>query len=418
METGRSPRAITILLILLITTLGFATAAPVAAQTPPGTDDPASAAAGWLARQLVDGERFESVYGGVTYPDAGLTADAVLAFDAADVAQDFARRATAWLATEAIMNSYLGYEFDASFAGSHAKLALVAMAQGENPRAFGGIDLIAALRDLQVPSGRLSDLPTDYSSNISQSLGVLALVRAGEDATAAAGFLAANQCADGGFAFAIGVTPCASEPDATGFAVQALLAAGLDEAAGRALDYLESAQRDGGGFGGIGPTEPTNANSTAIAAQALRSGGRDDAADAAIGYLATLQVGCDGPADERGAVAYDTNGVADSAPRATAQAVTALAGIALIDIDNDGDQAAAPVLACAPQPSPTTSEAPTVPTLPGQPSTGPAPQPGAGPDLPATGAPVGPSLWVGALLLLTGAALVLVARRRPSTGDR
>ncbi|RQX27337.1 peptidase, partial [Micromonospora chalcea] len=46
------------------------------------------AAAGWLARQLVDGERFEAVFDGVAYPDQGLTLDAVFAFAAAGVADD------------------------------------------------------------------------------------------------------------------------------------------------------------------------------------------------------------------------------------------------------------------------------------------------------------------------------------------
>ena len=428
MENRRPACAAAVLLALFgALLLAIGGPLPAASGTEPRTGDPAEAAAGWLARQLVEGERFEVVFDGVTYPAQGLTADAVLAFGAADVSQQFAERATAWLAREDVLVNYLGYEFGSSFAGSHAKLALVAMAQDADPRSFGEIDLIGALQDLQAPSGRLSDTPTDFSNAIGQSLGVIALVRAGEDASAAAAFLAGSQCPDGGFAFEFGSSPCASEPDATGFAVQALLAAGgagkygtvgLDDIASRALDYLESVQRDGGGFGGIGPTLPTNANSTAVAAQALRAGGRDDAADAAVGYLLSLQVGCAGPAGQRGAVTYDGNGfTADTAVRSTAQAVPALAGVALIDVDNAGDAAAAPVLACteptsSPTSSPTGSPTSSPTTAPTTSSTNPAPQPGTTPKLPATGAPVGPSLWTGALLILAGALLMMLAVRR------
>ena len=411
MRTGRTLRAIPVLVLLLAAVFGVADATQAAAQNVPQTDDPAQAAAGWLARQLVDGDHFEAEFGGERFPDQGLTADAVIAFDAADVSQSFATQATAWLARPDIMSGYLGDGTAESYAGPHAKLALVAIAQGLDPAAFGGVDLIAGLHSRLMPSGRFSDLSAfgDFSNAITQSLAVITMVRAGSDADAqaGAGYLASAQCDDGGFPLDFEEATCASEPDATGFAVQALLAAGLD--AGAALDYLQGVQRDDGGFGGAGPTEPTNANSTAVAAQALRSGDRDAAADAAVGYLTRLQVGCAGPAEQHGAVAYDASGFeVSTAVRATAQAVTALSGTGLLDVDNTGDAAPAPALACAP---PTTvSPEPTSPPSPSSPS--PAPQPGTGPELPATGAPVVPSLLTGALLILTGLALVLTARRR------
>jgi hypothetical protein len=385
------------------------------------TDDPAQAAAGWLARQLVDGERFETEFDGVIYPDQGLTADAVLAFDAANVAQNFADRATGWLAKPDILNGYLGYTFELSFAGPHAKLALVAIAQGLDPRAFGGVDLIDGLQELQDPSsGRYSDdfgdSDDDFSNAITQSLAIISLIRAEEDVAAGAAYLVGSQCDDGGFPLNFEQPTCTSEPDATGFAVQALLAAGLDDDANAALDYLENVQREGGGFGGAGPTAPTNANSTALAAQALRAGDRDDAADAAVEYLTSLQVGCDGPAEQHGAIAYDGTGFQTStAIRATAQAVPALSGTGLVDVDNAGDSAPAPVLACPPAPSSTTStpsESTTSTT-----TTSPAPQAGAAPELPATGPPTRPLLWTGALLVLAGTGLVLIARLRRSRPD-
>src|SRR5262249_18265011 len=142
--------------VLVLLTAVFGAAAMPASFASPGTENPAEAAAGWLARQLVDGERFEVEFDGVTYPDQGLTADAVLASDAAAVAQEFAGRATSWLASPEILTGYLGSGTE-SYAGPHAKLALVAIAQGLNPRAFGGVNLIQGLQALRAPSGRYSD---------------------------------------------------------------------------------------------------------------------------------------------------------------------------------------------------------------------------------------------------------------------
>ena len=400
--------------LLLTAVLGVALATPavaVAQTGPPATEDPAEAAAGWLASQLVDGERFETEFNGARFPDQGLTADAVLAFDAADVAQEFAGRATTWLGRADILAGYLGDGTAESYAGPHAKLALVAIAQGQDPSAFGGVDLISRLQELQAESGRFSDRSQfgDFSNAITQSLAIISLVRAGEEVAAAADYLATSQCQDGGFPLQFEQPTCTSEADATGFATQAMLAAGRTLDANEALDYLEAAQRDGGGFGGSGPTAGINANSTALAAQALRVGGRDAAADAAVGYLAGLQVGCAGPVEQRGAIAYDENGFDPAnVNRATAQAVTGLVGVGLVDLDNAGDAAAAPVLACA-VPTSTSATTTTITTVT---TTSVAGGPAPGAQLPATGVPARPALGIGALLVLAGAALLVLAGRR------
>jgi len=403
-----------------VTALLTAMFGAAAADTAPKTSDPAQAAAGWLAGQLVNGDHLESEFNGTKFPDPGLTADAVLAFDAAGVAQKFAKQATGWLAKPEILTGYVGDGTSESYAGAHGKLALVAIAQGLDPREFGGVNLIKDLQDLQAASGRYSDHSQypDFSNAIGQSLAVIALLRAGENVTTGAAYLAGSQCDDGGFPLLFEKTPCVSEPDATGFAVQALLAAGLDEAAAKALDYLKAVQREGGGFGGPpgSPTEATNANSTALAAQALHAGGRaadDTAADDAVAYLKSLQVGCAGPAEQHGAVAYTTAGFeSSSASRATAQAVPALSGTGLLEVDNTGDSLPAPVLACAPPSSSTTPAATTSPATTQPAATSPSPQGGSASELPATGSRVLPLLWAGALLVLAGAGLVLVARRR------
>src|SRR6266542_2728018 len=168
--------------------LGLAVLGAVpAASAKTTTTAPAPAAATWLATQLVDGNHLETSFEGTAYPDAGLTADAVLAFDAAKVEQDAAARATTWLATPDVLTGYIGNGGTESYAGAHAKLALVAEAQGVDPAAFGGRDLLAELRALQAKTGRFRDKSQygDFSSGISQALAILALHRAGAGTTLA-----------------------------------------------------------------------------------------------------------------------------------------------------------------------------------------------------------------------------------------
>src|SRR5262249_23117113 len=152
----------------------------------PTTTASAPAAAGWLATGLVDGNHLETSFNGTSFPDQGLTADAVLAFDAAKVGQDAAARATTWLAGQ--VTAYVGDGTTESYAGAHAKLALVAEAQGLNPEAFGGRHLLTELRALRAPSGRFSDTSQfgDFSNGFSQSLAILALHRAGGSGAPAA----------------------------------------------------------------------------------------------------------------------------------------------------------------------------------------------------------------------------------------
>lgn len=395
-------------------------AAPVAV-----ADDgpaPAEAAAGWLARQLTGGDHMETVFDGTAYPDHGLTADVVLALDAGGVAQDRAAAATEWLADNAA--AYLGDGTTEAYAGAHAKLALVAQAQGEDPAAFAGVDLIARLSALRAPSGRFSDKSAygDYSNGITQSLAVLALHRAGGAPAGAVDYLAGTACPDGGFPLYLEQAPCASDVDTTGYAVQALVAVGREPAA--ALDWLAGRQQANGGFPGSGPTSGVNANSTGLAATALAVGGRSAAADKAVAYLLGRQVGCSSPAADRGAIAYDDSGfAAATAARSTSQAIAGITGVSLDKVSADGATAAAPVLACAAPPTTTTvTTAPpattsttattAVPTTTAAPTTTTAPPVADTDDLANTGVEVGPAVGVGGLLVLGGAGLLLLGRRR------
>ncbi|WP_253290039.1 hypothetical protein [Verrucosispora sioxanthis] len=161
------------------------------------------AAAGWLARQLVDGERFEAVFDGVTYPDQGLTLDAVFAFAAAGVADDFGAQALAWATRPDVRDGYIGDGATEAYAGATAKLALAVAVRGGDPTDVGGVDLIARLRSLQDPAGRFTDRSAwgDFSNAFSQSFAILALDRTAQGAPAvAAGWLAGTRSAAAGAA--------------------------------------------------------------------------------------------------------------------------------------------------------------------------------------------------------------------------
>ncbi|MGF1426590.1 peptidase [Kitasatospora sp. LaBMicrA B282] len=310
---------------------------------------PDAAAAGWLSRQFVNGDHLETSFGGVGYPDQGLTIDAVLAFAASHSADQTAAKATAWLAQPANLSGYLGDGVTESYAGATAKLLLAAEVRGTDPTSFGGVDLPTRLRALLTPSGRFSDHSQygDYSNTFGQSLALIALDRTPGGAPAsAADFLAGSACADGGFPAAFGQPTCTSDPDATAMAVQALAATGRPAAASAGLDWLTAHQGTDGSFA-TGTATAGNANSTGLAGEALLSQGRLLPGLKAWSALYKLQVGCSGAAGTQGAIAYDSTGFnAANAVRATTQAVLGLSGVALVDLSAQGANPAAPTLAC------------------------------------------------------------------------
>ncbi|MFD4636326.1 prenyltransferase/squalene oxidase repeat-containing protein [Lentzea sp. NPDC058436] len=329
-----------VLAAALLCGIGLVTAPAAAA-----TQNKADAAAGWLARQMADGERFEADFGGTKYPDQGLTIDAIFAFAAAKASDANANKAITWLAKPEITTGYVGSGTEA-YAGAHAKLMLAAQVRGKNPASFGGVDLKAGLLSLLTPSGRFSDRSDfgDYSNAFSQSLALLALDRTSSGAPASAkAFLAGTQCPDGGFPLNFGQTPCASDVDSTAVVVQALRAVGDNVNAAEGTTWLVSKQNTDGGFS-VG-TNASNANSTGLAAEAL-AGHRPAAAVKARQFLRSLQVGCAGAVADRGAIAYDATGFDQStAPRATAQAVLGLTGVKLSALSGGGTSQA-PVLTC------------------------------------------------------------------------
>ncbi|MDP9241352.1 MAG: hypothetical protein M3O55_12060, partial [Actinomycetota bacterium] len=372
------------------------------------------AAAGWLAGQYTAGNHLESCFGSSCFPDYGLTADGVFGLASAKVAGTRIAKATAYLAAHAA--DYIGAtDGTGPYPGSYAKLALVAEVTGHDPATFGGVDLLAGLRALQCPhagcsaaeDGAFKNTLADggFPNDIGQSLAILALSRSTRPADkaavpAAAAFLRRQRCTPvGGFPtfFRTAGTPCTSDVDATAFAVQAVLAAGAQPTA--AINWLAAARQPSGGFIGNGVA---NSNTTGLAIQALSAAGRDTSA--AQAFLAKLRVGCSGVPANRGAISYD--GVANfklsTAVRATAQGILGFTRVPLADLTAAGAASGAPVLACPATPAPS-------PSVIGS-------RADRTPELAATGANARPLLGAGALLLVLGTGLVLLARRRRPTG--
>ncbi|GGL27204.1 peptidase [Phycicoccus endophyticus] len=338
--------------------------APAGAAADVSPDVAAQDAAAFVARTLTEyGHHYvypdtDGTLSTDGYLDGGNTLDAVLALDGAHTAGDEADRAMAFL--ESHLGDYVGAGPDTTYAGSTAKALLTVVAHGGDPRSVGGSDLVARLEATEgaVDPGRFSDLPStgcgqkqcDYSNTIGQSLALLALERAGRPVDdPARAFLLDQQCPDGGFRATPGGRRCASDPDATAFAAQALLALGATDAAQDALDHLEDAQ---GADGGLSAADgDPNANTTAVAVQAFTAGGRTSPADAGRAFLLGLRYGCSAPEALVGAVAHSaaersSTEPADSDLRATPQATLALAGGSLLSVSAQDASRAAPASSC------------------------------------------------------------------------
>ncbi|MFE6718347.1 prenyltransferase/squalene oxidase repeat-containing protein [Streptomyces albidoflavus] len=133
---------------------------------------------------------------------------------------------------------------------------------------------------VKLPSGLYGDSDPTYDGVYRQSLAMLAQSTAGvEPAAKAVDWLTGQQCADGSFApfRADASADCDAktpvDTNQTATAVQALAAlGGHDEAVGKAVDWLKSAQNDDGGWGYM-PGGDTDTNSTSLVIGALAATG-------------------------------------------------------------------------------------------------------------------------------------------------
>ena len=208
--------------------------------------------------------------------------------------------------------------------GERSRTILALRAGGVSVTRAGGRNLLRELLRAQEGDG-------SFAGRVNTTaFAVLALRAAGRGTgnrtvRAAAGFIAGQANADGGFNFAGRGGP--SGADDTGAALQALAAAGRrrSRVTQRAAGWLEAHQNADGGF--ALQTGPSNAQSTAWAVQGLIAAGREPArvrrggSRSPLGYLRSL-IGADG------AVRYSRTST-QTPVWVTAQVLTALAGKAL-----------------------------------------------------------------------------------------
>ncbi len=334
--------------------------AAAAAPPPRTTTAPAQAAAGWLAQQFGDHLDFP----GSTYFDGGATADAVFALAAADAGKAKIDSAMRYFAAH--VDDYTNLQDTdgkpGPYDGSVGKTAVAAFAAGRDPRSFGGHDLIAALHDDQCTKVSAPKNPQDYTtptcpavgaarniySSVSESFAILAEGRAasvygaglGPDSAARSYFLSL-QCPDGGFTVGTGTASgCASDIDATAYAVMALQLLGAATAGklAAAVHWLAAGQNRSGYWVSQGGP---NVDSTGLAAAALDGVGPDT--PAARAWLAAQQVTTGptvGAGASRGALAFEGSFNAASAVKATSDGMLGLAANGSLAVLTDAHAAA------------------------------------------------------------------------------
>ena len=193
----------------------------------------------------------------------GATTDAVLALIAAG------RNPASFRSSDGLSAlDYLAGEAD-GYAGQGAsaagKLALTVAAAEQDPRDFGGVDLVGAISATYAITGGGFG---ESSSVWDQSWALLGLRAAGETIpVSATQALEAMQAESGGWGFDASADP---DVDSTALALQALAAAGRTvdaESVQAGLSWLRGVQAGDGGFPGYDGA--TSASSTGLALQAL-----------------------------------------------------------------------------------------------------------------------------------------------------
>lgn len=325
--------------ILLVATGTDPSAARADADAPTGVATvPPAASAAWLADVLTDGERMVSRDFG--FDEVDLTLDVLLGLAASGAAGDVQERVLAWFTRD--IAEHIGTAVDATYVAATAKGALAVMTFGADPRAVGGVDLIALLDDRVGTDGRVRDRGVlgDLSSTTSQALAVLALARAGADPVVtarASTMLAGTACDDGGFPAEFAVTPCTSALTETALAVQALAAAGGHDDAVRSGAAAIALLLDAGTLDERTPQGWQHG----LAAQALRAAGESERAAGLTDALVTALDGCDGQAS--GALLDPLDPV-----RATVGVLLASSGATLTTLDGSSSSPDARPLDCTP----------------------------------------------------------------------
>ena len=318
-------------------------------------------------------------------------------------------------------DSWTGIGTSFASGGSVGKEAVLAEVTGYNPRDFGGHDLIAALDHLVCRAA--TGAPNfdcagagnyEYAtSTFSQSLGVIAQLRAGDAAGAARAiaYLESLQNQDGAWP---SLLPSGgdSDVDSTAMAAMALALLPHDATATAAVDlslaWIAGSQQSDGGFTGAAGE---SANSTGLAIQGLLlAGTKYGSAVARARHFLVGQQNSDGGFQP------STTAPPGSDVRASTQAVSGTVGTSFGTLSDDivrlvvssSSASSAPATAAsraAPSSRNTTSpvRAPAAPAAFG--STG---------ALASTGLNTTGLLGVAFVLLLAGGGLMGLARRRPA----
>jgi ribosomal protein L24E len=314
-------------------------------------------AAGWLAGQFNAQGFIPTSTPGSTSPDLSTTAQSVLALAAADVDLPVARQGLTYL--QAHVATFVTVD-GAPGPGKLALLILDAEALGANPHSFGGTDLVARLLATQQTSGTNAglfgtetQLATEYTGTYDQGLVLTALAAVGVHGTAqvnaAVSWLAAEQCAGGGWTFPDqALNTCTGTPDtfpntgpdtnSTALAVEGLVAQGaLSTAASTgALGFFTAAQDADAGWSyypnSSAMPQPTQPTSTALVIQALLALGTSPTAPSfakgtatPISTLLTFQLSS---GTDAGAF-FQTTAPTTGNVFATYEAIPALAGLTL-----------------------------------------------------------------------------------------
>ncbi|MFJ4856941.1 prenyltransferase/squalene oxidase repeat-containing protein [Streptomyces sp. NPDC088730] len=359
--------------------------------------------------------------------DFGLTIDGAYALAATGLNNDKLRGVVDFLdkggkdASGRTLQDWTGTGTKYALGGSIGKAALLAEAVGRDPRSFGGKNLITAL-DKAVCKGP-SKAPdrscaakgayTYAPSVFSQSLAVMAQVRAGEKAAAQEpiAYLEGLQHRSGAWPSLIPATGD-SDVDSTAIAAMALELVGgekADKAVDKALTWIAGKQLTDGGFPGAAGN---SVNSAALAVQGLSL----DAKQYAV-QIAKARKFLAGQQNTDGGFNVAEEGQRGSDLRASTQAVGGATGISFGTLERS-------LTGTTPQPTPSPSSSTPLIVTPDD-STGgtggiidtDAGGSGGG-ALASTGVQVGALLGFAVLLVGAGWRVVVVTRRRAATGDR
>jgi prenyltransferase beta subunit len=234
----------------------------------------------------------------------------------------------------------------ATTGGDLSKLILAAIAAGQNPRQFGGVDSVAKLESLIGADGKIG---TATDTFVAHTLAILALKSAQRPIPAmAVQYVKGAQQESGGWAWD-GTAATAVDTNTTAFALQALVAAGeagSSEAVTRALAYYQGIQNEDGGWPYQNPSDfgtTTDANSTAVTIQAILAAGQaPDSADWTTAQDKTPIAALEALQNPSGGFAWQATVPGDNL-LATVQALPALAGKAFPFATMNVGEAASPV---------------------------------------------------------------------------